>query len=156
MKRYSCLGLMVATFVSLALGQVKHGFALTLHAPTGAVKLGSQIRLRITVTNHSRHDLTFAKSPGEEDDVRYDIEARDEAGGDVSPTEYYRALQEHRAIVLNSSVAFVLKPGNSFVDEIEVTKFYKMNRPGKYKLWVSRTVSDATARSNIVTITVVK
>lgn len=161
MKRYSHLGAVILTLIlllfsiSVVAAQVKD-FALTLRGPTGTLKSGSQIRLRITVTNHSGHDLTFARSGGQEDDLRYDIEVRDATGRNVSSTDYLGALREDRAIIMDSTVAFTLKPGNSFVDEIEITRFYKMNRPGKYKLRVTRTTSEVTARSNIVTITVVK
>jgi hypothetical protein len=68
----------------------------------------------------------------------------------------------------SSSTLHILKPGESFVDEINVTDKYDLSRPGLYAIWLVRPVPTnltpyakkkywkGSVRSNTITVTVVK
>jgi hypothetical protein len=120
--------------------------------------------LLVTVTNTSDRTIGFIRSPGQppEEGFRYKIEARNESGLSAPPSAYLRDLKEKTTVSFSSNLAQWLKPSESFVDEIQVTKFYDLSQPGKYTISVVRdippaqTLGKGTVRSNTITVTVTK
>jgi hypothetical protein len=68
-----------------------------------------------------------------------------------------RVPQENVGGALNGSGACVpLKPGETLVERIEVSKLYNLTKPGKFVIQVERGDPESTApvRANAVTVTV--
>lgn len=156
-------------------------FSVTLKAPDGPLKAGSELVLRATIKNISHRGMDFATSLGlvPADWFRYQIHVLDADGHAAPPSARIldiRRLEkeakkgERPALPAppSSNTIRPLKPGESFVDEIEVTKDYNMSRPGIYKIWVVRPVPTNVSplaprkywtgfvRSNTITVTVVE
>ena len=97
-----------------------------------------------------------------EEGLRYEIEVRNDKGLSAPPSAYLRDLRNKTNVSFSSNLAQWLKPGESFVDEILVTKFYDLSQPGKYTISVTRDIPPAqnlgkgTVRSNTITVTVTK
>lgn len=134
--------------------------SVTVQPPAGPVKAGSELRVKVTTTNTSDHEIRFARGFGEQE-FDFDIEVRDEKGQTPPLTETYRQLKEHPSSRWGSYSTYVLEPGKSFDDDLVVTKLYKITQPGKYNISVTRgqrpmwqTLGKGGATSNSVTVTV--
>lgn len=153
------------TFIFVATPSVsadKQLFSLTVAAPSEPIKSGAELRLLVTVTNTSDRSIGFIRSPGVPPDegFRYEIEVRNAQGRSAPPSAYLRDLKNKPTASFESRQARWLKPGESFVDEIEVTKFYDLSQPGKYTVAVARDIppgqnlGEGKVKSNPVTVTV--
>jgi hypothetical protein len=137
-------------------------FSVTLQPPTGSVKAGSEVRVKVTTTNTSDHEIRFARGFGEEE-FDFEVEVRDAQGNTPPLTESYRDLKEHPTLRWGSYSTYVLEPSKSFEDGLMVTKLYVLTRPGKYTISVTRgqrpmweTMGKGGVKSNIVSLTVTK
>jgi hypothetical protein len=150
-------------FASFRVSAEKQLFSLTVEAPSEPLKVGGELRLRVTVTNTSSHTIVFVRSPGQipEEFFRYSVEVRDSKGQSAPPSAYVKQLNDPRASTFESRRAYSLKPGESFVDDVEVTKFYDLSQPGTYTISVAREfpprqkLGEGKVKSNSVRLTVV-
>lgn len=117
-----------------------HLFSLRLHGLEVPVKAGSEIRLRVTLTNTSDHDLSFGIAPGETPDqtLSYTVDIRDARGQQAPPTAFLRDLREHRPLTAGSVFGYTLSPGKSYEEELVITKLYVLSHPGRYTIQVAR------------------
>jgi hypothetical protein len=63
------------------------------------------------------------------------------------------------AIVRWSNIGRYLEPGESVTDAIVLTKLDVLKAPGKYRVWVSRSIPDSdgvVVKSNDISITIVE
>jgi len=140
----------------------KQPFSLTLHPPPGPVKVGGELRLRVTVTNNSNGDIRFARSPGivPQEELSYHIEVRDAHGRPAPITPFFRHLKDNPGSMWGSYLSYTLGPGKSFEDELLVTKLYTLAEPGKYTVWVARSqepwpkLTKDSVRSGSITVNV--
>jgi hypothetical protein len=138
-------------------------FSLKIAQPNGPQKAGTDLRLLVTVTNTSNREITFITSPGPlpEDDSQYELTVRDEHGQPAPPSTYMRTRDKRLPIDYGSRVGKTLKPGESFVDTVTITRFFDLSRPGKYTIAVLRqnpprqNLGDGKVKSNSVTVAVV-
>lgn len=152
--------LVLAANVSVHAG--KRLFSLTIAAPSEPLKSGSELRLHVTLRNTSEARIGFIRSPGliPEEGFRYEIEVRDANGHAAPPSEHVRELSGKRTVEWSSNLARWLNPGESFVDEVCITEFYDLSRPGKYTVSVAREFPPAqglgkgSVKSNVVTVVV--
>ncbi len=165
MKPYALFLAYAFTLVScgpIAVSTPKQLFSLTIAAPKKPVKEGEELQLLVTVKNTSDRTIGFIRSPGlvPEEGFRYQIDARDQQGQPAPPSAYALELKNRRMGTFESRYAHWLKPGESFVDQVTVTKFYDLNQPGKYTISVAREIpprqslDKGSVRSNAVTVTV--
>jgi hypothetical protein len=152
-------------------------FSVTLQALSKTLKPGCQVYLLVTIKNTSSRDLTFVRGSAfgvsHEGTEKYRIEAHDEQGRPAPPSalvlESRKPVASGKAVVEWSyeNQARTLKPGESFVDAIDVTEYYDLSRPGIYTIWVSRHMPPkvtshgvewpkGSVRSNAITVTVTK
>ena len=131
----SCLALSPANGDARANDQ----FSITLNAPDKPIKSGPELRLKATVTNITEHDVVFERTPGTlpDETLSYHVEIRDERGQAPEKTAFFRDRNENQG-AFGSYTRYVLKPGESFDDAIEVTRLYTLAKPGKYRIWVAR------------------
>jgi hypothetical protein len=84
------------------------------------------------------------------------------------PFAYIRGLKGKKTVTWSSNVGRWLEPGESFVDQVTVTRYYDLRQPGTYTIWVARRIQPYLApppgrklrkdyvKSNVITVTVVK
>jgi hypothetical protein len=141
-------------------------FSVTLGAPKDPLKSGAKLILRVTVTNTSDHNIAFKRTnnPVSNEEFRYQIEVRDADGRPAQPSAQVRALEGQVTEIEDlDNHAYWLKPGESYSDDLEITKLYDLSRPGKYTVSVSKDLltrqypvpPEYVAKSDLVTITVV-
>lgn len=149
----------------LAPANSKQLFSLALSAPKEPIKAGANLDLLVTVTNTSARKIAFIVSPGPlpEDGWQYEITVRDSLGRPAPPSAYVRNLDKRLPLYPGgSTVGRTLAPGESFVDEVDVTMLYDLSRPGKYTISVSRdfpprqNLGEGRVLSNTITVTVVE
>ena len=139
-------------------------FSLTLAGPKEPLKSGAELRLRVTVKNTSERKIAFIRSPGviPEEGFRYTIDVRDADSKNAAPSQYVRELTNKTTVTFESRYAQWLEPGESFIDEVTVTKFFDLSQPGKYTIWVARelpprqNLGEGKVKSNSVVVVVTK
>jgi hypothetical protein len=148
-------------------------FSLTIAAPSEPIKSGTKIHLLVTVTNTSGHTIGFIRSPGllPDEGFRYQIKVGGSDGHEPSQSTRLQGLKGKTAISQSSNLARWLRPGESFVDRITLTRFYDMTPPGEYTVSVARhfdrnnmalkgsspeAIGSGIVKSNAVTITIVR
>lgn len=131
--------------------------SLSITAPEQVVQIGSELKVKTTLTNLTDHVITLR------DRIRacdYLTQVRDERGNLAPETEYQRQLKCNARFTEGRNMAVILKPGESRDDEIIVNQLYELNSPGNYSVQVSRTVprelGPEAIKSNIITITLIK
>ena len=119
--------------------QAKNQFSVTLRTPNEPTKSGTELRLRVTITNVSNHDVVFERTPGAipDETLTYHVEIRDEHGQAPEKTAFFHDRNENEG-AFGSYTRYVLKPGESFDDAIVVTRLYTLAKPGKYRISVAR------------------
>jgi hypothetical protein len=151
-------------FAALAASSPKQLFSLTIAEPKEPLKSGTELRLLVTVTNTSNRTISFITSPGPipEDGLLYEIKVRDEQGHSAPPSAYLRTRDTHIPMDYGSRLARALSPGESFVDQITVTRFYDLSQPGKYTIAVAlaipprQNLGKGVIKSNSISITIKK
>jgi hypothetical protein len=132
------------------------------------VKTGSGILVFVTLTNHS--DKTASSS--QDYAGYYTMDVKDARGISAPDSEDGRKARAHMDACRNSTKKDVcggrkfggiglisqLKPGESWHEELLITKYYDMSRPGKYTIQLERKLPEelgkGTVRSNPITVTV--
>jgi hypothetical protein len=166
----ACLVAMISTS-GIAGPQSEPLFSLRLAAPKQRIKPGAELHLFVTVKNTSDRNIKVVTSPGAvpEDWFRYKIRVTDAQGGTPPPAADVRNRDKRVGFYYGSTFARDLHPGESFVDQLTVTRLYDLTKPGKYSVSVARPIDaynigvegvppgkmpKGSIRSNTVTITV--
>lgn len=93
-------------------------FSISISAPQSAIKLSSNVTIKVTVTNVSTYEL-FAP------DLAFDV--RDSTGKPVA-----RVRRKPGVPPGGSFMSVPLKPGQSYVSSINLKKHFVFTMPGKY------------------------
>ncbi|HEV2303946.1 MAG TPA: hypothetical protein VGR93_00370 [Candidatus Acidoferrales bacterium] len=167
------LSIIAALVVAPAtLGQ-NQPFSLTIAPPSKPIKSGAKVYLLVTVTNTTDHTTGLIRSSGSlpDEGFRYHIDVRDSGGHERPQSARLRGLKGKMTMSQSSNLARWLKPGESFVDRIAVTRFYDVTLPGEYSVSVARhfdrnniaikgippeAIGSGIVKSNTVTITIIK
>lgn len=155
---------MTAVVISMGATSKSQLFTLSLEGPHEPLKSGAELRLHVTVKNTSDRTIGFVRSPGPvpEEAFRYEIEVRDATGRSAPPSTYLRELKNKTTIISGSNLAHWLKAGESFVDEVDITKLYDLTKPGKYTVAVARDIppnqnlGQGKVKSNPIIVTVIE
>jgi len=136
-------------------------YTLRIHAEKDTYKSGDGILVIVDKTNVSgkTQNLSQSGTPGS----WYRMDVRSESG----PAEQTEDLKEilHPAAVgplvdvNNATIAYSLKPGQTAHQNIPLTMYFVMTRPGKYKVTLSEGTDpgqpdNVEVKSNTITITV--
>jgi hypothetical protein len=121
------------------------------------VKLGTDVRISITVTNTSKEKVVFLKSPGPTHAGNwYDIVVSNTSGRSITKTRVKRIL-DGGGNVAGSNIALNLLPGDSVKEEAALNDLYELTTPGTYAVEVDRPFPDlhpvAKIKSNQISIT---
>jgi hypothetical protein len=119
------------------------------------VKLGDEIRIRITITNESSQPVTFHET---NPFCNYPLKVLDYTGNTAPPTEFMKQIgcEFANAQTAGRNILVFLKPGESHVDsDMEVTEVCVISEPGEYSVEVDRIFSGiGLVRSNVVKVSI--
>ncbi|MGC2889531.1 MAG: hypothetical protein WB627_10720 [Candidatus Acidiferrum sp.] len=133
-------------------------FSLKLQGPNAAATSSSEVHVKTTITNTSSHEIRFAVGFGNHE-FDYDVEVADSDGRVPALTPAFRHLKENPSSWWASYATRVLKPGESFDEDLVVTHLYKLE-PGEYTVQVARGIrghvdrSSERIKSNVIQLTV--
>jgi dipeptidyl aminopeptidase/acylaminoacyl peptidase len=133
-------------------------FAITISAPQNEVQVGSDVPVRITLSNISNHQIVFSHRPGVNNpEFSYEIEVKNAKGQLVEETAYGREAREPRRRQEESRTLDYVQPGGSVVQTAHIAKLVSLSRPGWYTVLVVRKDpgSGEVVRSNEVKFAVV-
>jgi hypothetical protein len=159
-----CILLLIATLlVTQSTDQDKPpAISVTISAASETVKVGSELRIKILITNKSDHEILLGKPAGKAGQGEFLnlIEVRDERGNAVPKTRYYRQIRGEEYVpvgVYLSTIGFSVKPGESMEEEAIVSKLYDLDKVGKYRIQTQHDDPDnkALVKSNTITVTVI-
>lgn len=143
----------------------KDPISVSIASPREALKAGAELVLRVTVKNTSDTSINFRRSPGliPEEGSRYQIEVHDAQGHPAQPSKSVLALKGKTVVdEFISNISYKLHPGQSFEDQVTVTRYFDLSHPGKYTISVARpleplqNIGKGAVRSNTISITVIK
>ena len=129
--------------------------SLAISAPEHVVKVGSELKIRTTLTNVTNHVITLRDSIRACD---YPVHVREGSGSLAPETDYQRSLQCNARFTESRNILVILKPRESREDEIIINHLFELNSPGNYSVQVSRRIPKELGpepiNSNTITITV--
>jgi hypothetical protein len=127
-------------------------------ADSGVEKLGETIYLVVNVENQSGR--TFSSNVADCDEY-YTFDILDEQGRPVPEKERLRNLRESLkpgGRRWRHGLISEIEPGVSWKEQLFLSEYYDMSRPGKYTIQLQRKLPEelgkGTVKSNIITITV--
>ena len=152
--------------------QGKAPFSLSITAPE-TVKAGAAISVRVVLTNTSDKRIGVSRIRGQDREMAlFDVTVTDENGKPIT-SERYQILRKYLCLadpqtVANgvhpcpgsSSTIALLEPGETWSDELGITKLFDLSQPGRYTIQVSRAewngrVLVGRATSNPATVAVI-
>jgi hypothetical protein len=136
--------------------------SLTISAAQSTVKAGSEVKLKIVVTNTSDHRISVPMTLQNHAEFAYLIEVQDSGGNQAPKTKYHRALRGEKSdnepidSIKRNGYPVYLQPGETAEDRVIVDKLYDLTQPGKYNIRVKGKdpESNALIESNTITVTV--
>ncbi|MGO9317767.1 MAG: hypothetical protein ACLPXT_14110 [Terracidiphilus sp.] len=114
---------------ALAANDISPTFSLTLTSKSPEYRAGSIIWIKIVQTNLTKHDIDCTEE-WDGIDRTYDYEATDEYG---KPAE-----KRHRGNAGWDIHSSTMAVGEYATREIQIERIFKLDRPGKYTIRVSR------------------
>jgi hypothetical protein len=140
----------------------KPRFSLTISTPKNVVTSGSDVIVKIVLTNTTDKPIyiyySMSKDPGELD---YSMTVRNEKGELAPQTEHGRKVKGYDstppiAMSINE-IAVSVEPGQTTGGQINVTKLHNLSQPGKYTIRIERWDQEnkAWAESNTLVVTVI-
>jgi hypothetical protein len=145
-----------------ASGKLPAPFVIKLSAQQTTFKKGSEIKLKVALTNTSNQQI-FVRREKRDDkaEFSYSFDVRDEAGKPAPEAKYKRALKGEQpegetTVVVSAPGLVPIDPGQSLDEEVIVSKLFDLSVPGKYVIHAERLddTSNVSVNSNVVTITV--
>jgi hypothetical protein len=136
--------------------------SVTLTSLSNNPKLGSDVKLKVVVTNMTDHQMWLGRAPkNEQGEFLNRIEVRGENMDMPDKTRYYQMLAgiplgEVAETSMWAEAGFVAKPGESVSEGVSLSKLFKFTQPGKYMIQAVRQDSETKTlvKSNIVSVTV--
>jgi len=126
-------------------------FSIVITTDNPVIKAGSDVVIKIRMTNNSNHDVDCTMAPANGLDRKYQYDVRDAQGNPAA-----KIVRSHPELESGSILPCTLKPGQSTppVDN-SISWIYDLTHPGKYVVQVSRDdPKEGKAKSNTITLTV--
>lgn len=139
-------------------------FTLLLVAPTQPLKAGQTLVLRVRITNTSNHATNIPITLADPALARgiYHVHVLDEHGRSAPPWIPPPPPRGKAVLRVGMMPGRELGPDETLSDEVNVSRFYYLSRPGRYKIWIAEPyyrgpdVSNGLVKSNTITVTVVR
>ena len=136
---------------------VSQPFSIVISTRKPVVKVGSEVPVKITLTNNSNRELNTSANISDLTgvDPNYSYEAHDSRGNPVKMKRH-----EHPELAFGHAIFGSVKPGESVTTVQDISRLLDVDTPGKYVIQVSRRVPDpkngALVKSNKIVITVIR
>jgi hypothetical protein len=124
--------------------------SLILNAPKTMLKIGADLKVEVTMTNISDHDVSYrANLAG--GSLPFEIVVHDATGNKVPRTP------KGLSVLGNDGSAILIRihPGETIHRDLLLNEDFDLNRPGKYTVQAMRRVGHVMAESNVVVATIV-
>jgi len=136
-------GVVAAVSVMNGVAETKDAVSVSIQCSQSEVKSGAEVKLVITVTSTSDHDVNLYKTPGPDgqaEDVNR-IEVRDGSGNllpraGVQTVEIGGTLRTLPKKIRVSRKGVILKPGENLTDFTILTNLFNLSKPGIYTVTV--------------------
>lgn len=155
MRKLICAAVLVG-LSSLASASAQK-MSVTISTSTATIRLGQPIRLNVQLKNGSGRELEVSRVVGEgQAELDYHIDLSDATGRRVPRTDYGAAANTGHIDIV-SQRAVPVQPHEALTQHTDLTKLFKITRPGTYKVQVGREWPPKTGKmqwSNTLTITV--
>lgn len=161
MKLLAILTIVLAYSLYAGAQGQQSGISVTLAALKNTVRLGSPIKVRVTVTNTSGKNVALARSLGDEEaEFNFDFRVIDSRGKKAIESEHRKQVKgEGSSAVTHSNQIVPLRPGEAITEMTDISKLYDLGHSGVYKIRVNRTLpaelGGGTVLSNQIRITIV-
>ena len=141
-----CLHLLAIAMLSAGVARAAQpAFSLSISTPEKVVRLGTELKVKIRLTNTSKEEIYISREKSDElGEFNYGVEVRDLQGKKQKETKYFRKLQTDEdlpgeySIIVSSPWQFKLNPGESLEDGVIINKLFNISEPGKYAIQVER------------------
>lgn len=149
MRCYPVIGLLASVFAATLLSaDLKPALSVVISPLSQTVKSGADVRLNVTLTNTSGHELSFFdRNPA----CDYPIKIRDSSGN--QPPEAAAQHQSHCdakfLLTPGRNILITLKPGESSSEEITVSSYYDLRRADTYTVQVHRHLPAEISKQDI-------
>jgi hypothetical protein len=139
------------------------GFTITVAPPASPIRVGSPIKVTITVKNVTNSDIYWNSDRGPDTVYNAFRLLLRKDGREVETTFFHRKITgrnrpgDPNEVGSGSSILLPHPPGTMFVMTIDLKRLYEITEPGEYTLDVSR-IEDGnktTVHANIVTLKIV-
>jgi hypothetical protein len=131
-------------------------FSLAIESTTSVVHAGGEVSVRVTLTNTTNHEITFVDRNR---DCDYVSQVSFADGKKTNETEYKQQLNCKYEMQYGRWIFIKLKPHESRVDELAISKLFDMSHPAIYSVQVLRekplALGKGQVKSNVITITVI-
>jgi len=151
------LGIALATSIqgqsSPVAQNVQPMFSITISTPHDVIKAGTNVFVKVALTNTSKHQIRLNSSNGTQE--MQDIVIRDDQGN--SPlSKIGRDIAAGRDWLVGSEHSFTIEPGKTVTERVGVPSTYDLSQPGKYTMQVQKRdpYSKTVVKSNTITLTV--
>ncbi len=154
-ENHTYSGIIIGCCVYVCQGTDKQArFSLAISAAQTAVKVGSEIKIDVTLTDTTGQAFLIAGDAGARGEFEYAVHVEDGNGHEPHETKYLRALRREDSgnagdtttLVINFSMGFrQAEPGRALKSEIHLDKLYDLP-PGSYTVQVE----DADEESKII------
>ena len=149
--------LMAGAVLSLGWRTGSAQFKIIISTQKPVVQLGSDVPIKIQLTNNSHQELNTSANISDLTgvDPNYSYEARDSRGNPVKMKRH-----EHPELAFGHAIFGSLKPGESVTTVQDISHLLDFDMPGKYVIQVSRRIPDpkngSLVKSNKIVITVTR
>jgi hypothetical protein len=156
-RRFALFMILPCLVGTIFLHAASQPLSLSIAAPEQTVQIGSELKIKTTLTNLTNHVITLR------DRIRacdYPVQVRDETGNLAPETDYQRHLKCNARFTESRNILVVLKPQESRQDEIIINQLFDLSVPGTYSVQASRTIPKELGpepiKSNTITISITK
>lgn len=143
--------------------KVQGPFSLAISVPRNEARVGSELKIKVVLTNTSDHVITVWRDPKASDQAElfHKVLVHDQAGKIATETRHGRRMRTGEdppgelTVRVDSAAPYSLRPGEVIREEATIGKLYDLRQPGKYTIQVERIddESKTVVRSNILTVT---
>jgi hypothetical protein len=139
----------------LATGE-KPRYTLQISAPKSSLSAASEVRIKVTATNISDCGILVLEFRPEDLRSGFRLDAHDSQGMLAPLARSTPSALSIKDLPAGSQRATALGPGQSCEAELDISKTYRLDRPGKYTIQVRQLYErpDTWVKSNTITLTV--
>src|SRR5579863_6639159 len=147
--RVPLIAMVITAVGAVAADPVRAPFSIKISTEHSNVAVGTEVRIRIVLTNMSDHKILLERSVGNnEGEVSNNLDIFCSDGKSAPKTKHYMRLRgefverdQHgigRPSFIGGMYGEFVEPGKNFEDNIIVNHNYDLSQPGKYTIQVSR------------------